>query len=90
MRRFFTLCCFLFLLSAVTQGLAVSPPPAEPDPATRPQKPILTLTQKNDIRDARIGKGRSMHDPIPRVRLTHAPYTRLTGLPQQGYARIRF
>lgn len=90
MRRFFIPSCSLFLLSAGVQALAASPPPAVPDPFILPQTRILPLTQKNDAWDARIGKGRSMHDPIPRVRLTHAPYTRLIDLPQQGYAYIRF
>lgn len=67
MRRSFILICFLFLLSAGTQGLAASPPPAEPDPFTLAQTPILTVTQKKNIRvvydikddiwDAGIGKG---------------------------------
>jgi intracellular sulfur oxidation DsrE/DsrF family protein len=67
MRRFFIFSCFLFLLSAVTQGLAASPPSAEPDPFALVQTPILTVTQKKNIRvvydikddvwDAGIGKG---------------------------------
>lgn len=67
MRRFILFSCFLFLLSAGTQGVAASPPPTEPDPFALTQAPILSLTQKKNIRvvydvkddilGAGIGKG---------------------------------
>ncbi len=100
MRRLFILSCFLFLLSVGTQGLAASPPPAEPDPFALVQIPILTVTQKQNIRvvydikddvwDAGIGKGWTAGDLMPGVTVVHDTYTRLIDLLQQGYAHIRF
>lgn len=100
MRRFFILSCFLFLLSAGTQGLAASPPSAEPDPLTLTPTPILTIAQKKNIRvvydikgdvwDAGIGKVWSTEDLMPGVRVVHGDHARLIDLPQQGYAYIRF
>lgn len=100
MRRFFILSCFTFLLSAGTQGLAASSPPAKPDPFALFQIPILTVTQKQNIRvvygikddvwDAGIGKGWTADDLMPGVRMLYDAYTHPIDLQQQGYAHIRF
>ena len=100
MRRFFILSCFLFLLSAGTQGQAASPPLAEPDPFTLAQTRVITIIQKKNIRvvydikddvwDAGIGKGWTADDLMPGARVVHDAYSRLIDLQQQGYAYIRF